>query len=255
MRNFNTKKTLGQNFIFDKNLLIKISNSIRSKSINSIIEIGPGLGTLTHFLHKKKYKQLILIEKDIRLIEVLKKKFDETKVTILNIDAIDFDYNINSLRHSIIVGNLPFNVSVDLLYLWTKYKNWPPQHDKMILMFQKEVANRIMALPKNKSYGKLSVVIQSRYKVKKLLDVPASAFTPRPKVDASVLEFTPFTDFRLIDINKIDKVAKDAFSQRRKKIKNNMSNYLSEINNLSISSDLRPEDLTVLDYCNIAKKI
>tara|TARA_A100001011_G_scaffold301860_1_gene315421 strand:- start:32 stop:796 length:765 start_codon:yes stop_codon:yes gene_type:complete len=250
-----TKKSLGQNFIFDKNLLIKISNSIKSKSTNSIIEIGPGLGTLTDFLYKKKYKQLILIEKDIRLIQFLKKKFNETKVTILNIDAINFNYNINSLKHSIIVGNLPFNVSVDLLYLWTKYKNWPPQHDKMVLMFQKEVANRIMALPKNKSYGKLSVVIQSRYKIKKLIDVPASAFTPRPKVDAIILEFTPFNDFGLIDINKIDKIAKDAFSQRRKKIKNNMSSYLTEIKNLSINPDLRPEDLTVLDYCNIAKKI
>ncbi len=250
-----TKKSLGQNFIFDKNLLVKISNSIKSKSINSIIEIGPGLGTLTDFLYKKKYKQLILIEKDNRLIENLKKKFNETKVKIVNIDAINFDYNNNSLRNSIIVGNLPFNVSVDLLYLWTKYRNWPPQHDKMILMFQKEVANRIIALPKNKSYGKLSVVIQSRYKVKKLIDVPASVFTPRPKVNAIVLEFTPFNDYGLIDINKIDKVAKTAFSQRRKKIKNNMSNYLREIKSLSISTDLRPEDLTVLDYCNIAKSI
>ena len=250
-----TKKSLGQNFIFDKNLLAKISKSIKSKSINSIIEIGPGLGTLTDFLYKKKYKQLILIEKDTRLIQTLKKRFNDTKVTILNIDALNFNYNTNSLRHSIIVGNLPFNVSVDLLYLWTKSNNWPPQHDKMILMFQKEVANRIMALPKNKSYGKLSVVIQSRYKIKKLIDVPASAFTPRPKVDAIILEFTPFNDFGLIDINKIDKVAKDAFSQRRKKIKNNMSNYLSEIKSLSISPDMRPEDLTVLEYCNIAKKI
>ena len=251
----NTKKSLGQNFIFDKNLLAKISKSIKSKSINSIIEIGPGLGTLTDFLYKKKYKQLILIEKDTRLIQTLKKRFNDTKVTILNIDALNFNYNTNSLRHSIIVGNLPFNVSVDLLYLWTKSNNWPPQHDKMILMFQKEVANRIMALPKNKSYGKLSVVIQSRYKIKKLIDVPASTFTPRPKVDAIILEFTPFNDFGLIDINKIDKVAKDAFSQRRKKIKNNMSNYLSEIKSLSISPDMRPEDLTVLEYCNIAKKI
>ncbi len=251
----NTKKSLGQNFIFDKNLLAKISKSIKSKSINLIIEIGPGLGTLTDFLYKKKYKQLILIEKDTRLIQTLKKRFNDTKVTILNIDALNFNYNTNSLRHSIIVGNLPFNVSVDLLYLWTKSNNWPPQHDKMILMFQKEVANRIMALPKNKSYGKLSVVIQSRYKIKKLIDVPASTFTPRPKVDAIILEFTPFNDFGLIDINKIDKVAKDAFSQRRKKIKNNMSNYLSEIKSLSISPDMRPEDLTVLEYCNIAKKI
>jgi len=251
----NTKKSLGQNFIFDKNLLIKISNCIKSKTTNSIIEIGPGLGTLTDFLYKKKYKQLVLIEKDKRFIKNLKKKFNESKVEILNIDAINFDYNINSLRHSIIVGNLPFNVSVDLLYLWTKYKNWPPQHDKMVLMFQKEVANRITALPKSKSYGKLSVVIQSRYRIKKLINIPSSAFTPRPKVDATVLEFTPFSDFGLIDINKIDKVAKDAFSQRRKKIKNNMSNYISEINDLSISLDLRPEDLTVLDYCNIAKSI
>ena len=251
----NTKKSLGQNFIFDKNLLIKISNSIETKSVNSIIEIGPGLGTLTNFLYKKKYKRLILIEKDIRLIENLKKKFDKKKVTILNIDAINFDYNKNSLKHSIIVGNLPFNISVDLLYLWTKYKNWPPKHNKMILMFQKEVANRIMALPKNKSYGKLSVVIQSRYKIKKLIDVSASAFSPRPKVDAIVLEFTPFNDFGLIDINKIDMVAKDAFSQRRKKIRNNMSNYINEIVSLSISLDLRPEDLTVSDYCNIAKSI
>jgi len=251
----NTKKSLGQNFIFDKNLLIKISNCIKSKTTNSIIEIGPGLGTLTDFLYIKKYKQLVLIEKDKRFIENLKKKFNESKVEILNIDAINFDYNVNSLRNSIIVGNLPFNVSVDLLYLWTKYKNWPPQHDKMVLMFQKEVANRITALPKSKSYGKLSVVIQSRYKIKKLINIPASAFTPRPKVDAIVLEFTPFSDFGLIDINKIDKVAKDAFSQRRKKIKNNMSNYISKINELSISLDLRPEDLTVLDYCNIAKSI
>ena len=249
------KKSLGQNFIFDKNLLSKISNSINSKQTNPIIEIGPGLGTLTEFLYKKKYKQLILIEKDTRLIENLKRKFDETKVKILNIDALNFDYNISYLKHSIIVGNLPFNVSVDLLYLWTKYKEWPPQHDKMVLMFQKEVANRILALPKNKSYGKLSIVIQSRYRIKKLLDIPASAFTPKPKVDAVVLEFTPFNDFGFIDINKIDKVARDAFSQRRKKIKNNMSNYLNEIKSLSISSDLRPEDLTVLDYCNIAKII
>ncbi len=252
---FENKKSLGQNFIFDKNLLIKISNSIKSKSTNSIIEIGPGLGTLTDYLQKKNYKKLILLEKDNRLIENLKKKFDKTKVEILNIDALNFNYNKSSLRNSIIVGNLPFNVSVDLLYLWTKYKNWPPQHDKMVLMFQKEVANRIMASPKNKFYGKLSVVIQSRYKIKKLMDVSASAFTPRPKVDAIVLEFTPFNDFGFIDINKIDKVAKDAFSHRRKKIKNNMSNYLREIDSLSISSNLRPEDLTVLDYCNIAKSI
>ena len=213
------------------------------------------MGRLLIFSPKKNYKQLILLEKDKRLIGNLKKNFYKKKIEIFNIDALSFDYNISSLKNSIIVGNLPFNVSVDLLYLWTKQKKWPPNHTKMVLMFQKEVANRIMALPKNKSYGKLSIVIQSRYKIKKLLDVPASAFTPKPKVDAILLEFTPFNDFRFIDINRIDLVAKEAFSQRRKKIKNNMSSFLDVIKNLSINSDLRPEDLTVLDYCNIAKNI
>jgi 16S rRNA (adenine1518-N6/adenine1519-N6)-dimethyltransferase len=122
-------------------------------------------------------------------------------------------------------------------------------------MFQKEVANRIIADPNNKSYGKLSIVIQSRYRINKLLDVPSSLFTPPPKVDGTILEFTPHNDYRLIDIEKIDEVSKSAFSQRRKKIKNNMSKYIHILDMLSIDKNLRPENLNVNDYCEIAKKI
>ena len=122
-------------------------------------------------------------------------------------------------------------------------------------MFQKEVANRIMADPNNKSYGKLSIVIQSRYRINKLLDVPSSIFTPPPKVDGTILEFTPHNDYRLINIDKIDEVSKAAFSQRRKKIKNNMSKYIQILDMLSIDHNLRPENLTVKDYCEIAKNI
>ena len=122
-------------------------------------------------------------------------------------------------------------------------------------MFQKEVANRIIADPNNKSYGKLSIVIQSRYRINKLLDVPSSLFTPSPKVDGTILEFTPHNDYRSIDIEKIDKVSKSAFSQRRKKIKNNMSKYIHILDMLSIDKNLRPENLNVNDYCEIAKKI
>jgi 16S rRNA (adenine1518-N6/adenine1519-N6)-dimethyltransferase len=122
-------------------------------------------------------------------------------------------------------------------------------------MFQKEVANRIMASPNNKSYGKLSIVIQSRYRINKLLDVQSKLFTPPPKVDGVILEFIPHNDYRLIDIDKIDEVSKSAFSQRRKKIKNNMIKYIEILDILSIDTSLRPENLSVSDYCEIAKNI
>jgi len=253
--NIKNKKSLGQNFIFDKNFLKKISSFIETNSDNILIEIGPGPGTLTEFLYKKKFKKLILIEKDLRLLDKLNNNFCSNKIDIFNEDALNFDFQLNNLKNSIIVGNLPFNISVDLLYLWTKLKKWPPNQVKMILMFQKEVANRIMAGPNNKSYGKLSIVIQSRYRINKLLDVPSSIFTPPPKVDGAILEFTPHNDYRLINIDKIDEVSKAAFSQRRKKIKNNMIKYIQILDMLSIDHNLRPENLSVKDYCEIAKNI
>jgi 16S rRNA (adenine1518-N6/adenine1519-N6)-dimethyltransferase len=112
-----------------------------------------------------------------------------------------------------------------------------------------------MAGPNNKSYGKLSIVIQSRYRINKLLDVQSKLFTPPPKVDGVILEFIPHNDYRLIDIDKIDEVSKSAFSQRRKKIKNNMIKYIEILDILSIDTSLRPENLSVSDYCEIAKNI
>ena len=250
-----TKKSLGQNFIFDKNFLRKISSFIQSDINDIIIEIGPGPGTLTEYLFNKKYKKIILIEKDLRLIDNLNKKFISKKIEILNEDVLSFDFQKETVKNSILIGNLPFNISVDLLYKLTKVKNWPPNQKKMVLMFQKEVANRIIANPNNKAYGKLSIVIQSRYYINKLLDVPASMFTPIPKVDGTILEFIPHNNFRLVNINSIDEVSKSAFSQRRKKIKNNMINYIDIIKKLSIDQNLRPENLSVSDYCEIAKNI
>ena len=253
--NVRAKKSLGQNFIFDKNFLKKISDLIITEPNNIIIEVGPGPGTLTEYLFKKDYKEMILIEKDHRLINNLNEKFLDKKVAIFNDDALNFDYQNSSIDRSVIIGNLPFNISVDLLYIWTKTKKWPPKQERMILMFQKEVGDRILAIPNNKSYGKLSVVIQSRYSIKKLLDVPSYLFSPAPKVDAVILEFTPHNNFISVDINKIDEVSKAAFSQRRKKIKNNMINYIEIIKKLAIDQNLRPENLSVFDYCEIAKNI
>ena len=246
------KKSLGQNFIFDEIYLDKISDLINSNKENIIIEIGSGPGTLTGRLLSKNYKKIILIEKDRRFIKNLEIICYGKNAKILNEDALHFNFQDSNITNSIIVGNLPFNISVELLYNWTKVNKWPPKQNKMILMFQKEVANRIIANPNCKSYGKLSVVIQSRYKIKELLKVPSEVFTPSPKVDATILELTPHSDYQAIDINKIDMVAKTAFSQRRKKIKNTMRAYTEVMKKLSIDENLRPEDLLVSDYCKIA---
>ena len=250
-----TKKSLGQNFIFDKNFLKKISDTIISNKENTIIEIGPGPGTLTEFLCNKDYKQLILIEKDDRLFKNLDNQFSNKNTKVINLDALDYDYQGPINENSIIVGNLPFNVSIELLYKWTKVTTWPPRQLKMILMFQKEVANRIIATQNSKSYGKLSVVVQWRYNVQKLFDVPSKIFTPKPKVDGTILEFQPHNNYKSIDINKIDKITKLAFSQRRKKIKNTMSEYIELIRSHSIDENLRAENLSVADFCLLAELI
>ena len=250
-----TKKSLGQNFIFDKNFLNKISNRIISNKEKTIIEIGPGLGTLTEYLFKKDFKKLILIEKDDKLFKNLDNQFSSKNTKIINLDALDYDYQSSVNENSIIVGNLPFNISIELLYKWTKTKRWPPRQLKMILMFQKEVANRIIANPNSKSYGKLSVVVQSRYNVKKLFDVPSKIFIPKPKVDGTILEFNPHNNYKSIDINKIDEIAKLAFSQRRKKIKNTMSEHIELIRNHSIDENLRAENLSVAEFCQLARCI
>ena len=166
---------------------------------------------------------------------------------------MNYNYQQSENNNSIIVGNLPFNIATELLYIWTKIDNWPPVQTKMVLMFQKEVANRIIAIPNNKSYGKLSVVMQSRYKIKKLLDVPAKVFSPPPKVDGTVLEFIPHNEFNSVHIDKIDQIAKIAFSQRRKKIKNNLKDYLSILDRLEIDVNLRAENLSVENYYSIAR--
>ena len=206
-------------------------------------------------MFKKNYKKLILIEKDNRLITNLNEKFNSKNTVIVNDDALNYNFNNNNFKKTIITGNLPFNISVELLYRWVSVEKWPPPYSSMYLMFQKEVANRIMAKPNTKSYGKLSVIIQSRFKVSKLINVAASVFTPVPKVDAIVLKFISHNDFKLKDIKKINLVTTTAFSQRRKMIRTTLKKYDTIMNELNINQTLRPEDLCVDDYCKISNLI
>ena len=248
------KKSLGQNFITDENFLQKLSSLIITDNNSLIIEIGPGKGALTKELIKKEIEQILVIEKDDRLINNLKifsKEFKNLKV--IHDDALKIDYNKIIKKNSIIVGNLPFNISSNLLINWISLNNWPPLYRKMYLMFQKEVGERILASHGSKQYGRLSVITQSRCKIKKLIIAKSKIFNPEPKVDGIVLEFTPHSKNIDMDIKNLEIIVRNAFSQRRKKIKTTLSSYIHYLDQLSINTNLRPENLSVTEYCKLAK--
>ncbi len=251
------KKSLGQNFIDNKSFLNKLSNKIITDDNTDIIEIGPGTGSLTNYLKKKKFKNLFLIEKDDALsIKLYDKYKNDKKIQIYNKDALTFNLsNLSKGKEIIIVGNLPFNISSQLLINWISYDNWPPFYNRMYLMFQKELGKRIISKINNKSYGKLSVLVQSRCRVKELIDAPSHIFYPKPKVDGIVLELTPIDTFIDVNLEKLKIVLKAAFENRRKKIKNSMSDYKFYFDNWEIEKNLRPENLEVEKYCFLAKNI
>ncbi len=250
------KKSLGQNFIIDENFIRKLSSLISTNNNSFIIEIGPGKGALTKELIKKKVRQISVIEKDNHLIdnlEVFSKKFKNFDV--IHQDALKINYNEFIEKNTIIVGNLPFNISSSLLMKWIFLEKWPPLYKKMYLMFQKEVGERILAIHGTKKYGRLSVIIQSRCKVKKLIIAKSNIFKPSPKVDGVVLEFTPHKEYLDVDINILEVIVKKAFNQRRKKIKSTLSTHIQCLNRLSIDTNLRPENLSVQQYCELSKLI
>ena len=249
------KKSLGQNFIHDENFLIKLSNIIKSGQETTIIEIGPGRGALTKHLLQKKYKKIIAIEKDGNLIKYLE-RYKNKKISIINADALKFNLlNLNIRNESIIVGNLPFNISSQLLIKWTKFDNWPPFYKKMYLMFQKELGERIIAKVNTKSYGRISVLSQSRFNIKKSLIAPSGIFIPKPKVDGVVLEFSPIKKYKNVNIEKLENILRKAFSQRRKKIRSSLRNYQNTLKENNFNIDQRAENLTVEEYCRLSHLI
>ena len=249
------KKSLGQNFIQNKNFLEKLSNKIITNHNTDIIEIGPGTGSLTEYLKKKEFNNLILIEKDFKLSKILNEKYkSKDNIKVYNEDALTFDLSaVSKSNEVILVSNLPFNISSQLLIKWISYHRWPPFYNKMYLMFQKELGKRITSKINNKSYGKLSVLAQSRCDIKELFEAPSNIFYPKPKVDGIVLEFIPIASFSDIDFDKLKIILKAAFENRRKKIKNSLSDYRFYFDNWEIEKDLRPENIEVKKYCLLAK--
>ena len=255
---FKAKKSLGQNFLIDKNIIKRIIQEGKITAIETVLEIGPGTGNLTEEIIKQKPKKIILIEKDNKLSEELLLKFGNT-VEIINDDILEIEENNLSLDQILVFGNLPYNISTKILTKWicnVKNKFW---FKKLILMFQKEVADRIVAEVNTKNYGRLSVISQWKMNIKKIIDIKPYSFYPKPKILSTLLEFTPKNNFiHINDIKNLEKITKTLFNKRRKMIKNSIFNIvnkedLSKIN-FNINLNSRPENIKPEEYYFLAKE-
>ena len=259
---FKHKKRLGQNFLINKDIIKKIADiGIINKDTN-IIEIGPGSGSLTEELLKRNPKQIFAIEFDKDLsnyLEKIKNNYQNFNYEIS--DALTFDEKKIFKKNSIIFGNLPYNISLKLLIKWIYSDPWPPFYDQMILMFQKEVAERIVATSNNKKYGRISILTDARLDVKFHFNISKKEFNPMPKVDSSVLSFTPKknTKFKLKDLNILSDLTKIIFNTKRKIISKTLRKILNEkelkIIDFNNIKNLRPENLDFSFYYKLVDLI
>ena len=251
------KKSLGQNFLIDANILEKIVNVTQIKEKN-IMEIGPGTGALTSYILKKNPKKLIVIEKDKNLAEILKQNFKE-EVTVINKDILEIDENSLIREKFTVFGNLPYNISTEILSKWIinlKDEFW---FDHLVLMFQKEVANRIISKFNTSTYGRLSILANWKLKVDKICDIKPESFSPKPKVDSSLLLLTPKNKiFKIKDPKNLEKVTRVFFSHRRKMLKkpfNQLFNGDQKIlDKLKIDLNLRPQNLDFETYYKLTSE-
>ena len=252
------KKSLGQNFLSDKNIIKSIVDIGNIKNNNVIIEIGPGTGNLTEFILKKKPKKFFVIEKDSNLVKLLYERFNN-KLNIINKDVLKFKLNIISKEKFIIYGNLPYNISTQILTKWIKDREKFESCKKLILMFQKEVANRIIAKTNSKNYGRLSIISNWRLDVKREFDISSNSFFPKPKVDSTLLSFIPKRKYYNINNpENLEKITKIFFNQRRKMIKNPLKQIFKNpdivVEKLNLDVNLRPQNLSPLNYFEITKE-
>ena len=249
------KKSLGQNFLIDKNILNKIVNLINIED-KFILEVGPGTGNLTSLILDKKPKKFYVIEKDNELASNLRKIFED-KLIVINKDVLEIDETSLFNENVTVFGNLPYNISTEILSKWIinlKDKFW---FDNLILMFQKEVADRIIAKFNSSKYGRLSILSNWKLNVTKICDIKPSSFLPKPKIDSSLLFFSPKNNFYFIENGKnLEIVTRTFFNHRRKMIKkpfNKLFNGNDKIlEKLQIDLKLRPQNLNFDKYYQLA---
>ncbi len=240
------KKSLGQNFLIDKNILNKIINLTNVENKN-ILEVGPGTGNLTSLILKNKPKKFLVIEKDLKLAKLLEEKFRDNLI-IINEDILKIEENSLSKEKLIVFGNLPYNISTQILSKWiTNLKDfyW---FDKLILMFQKEVADRIIADFNTSFYGRLSILSNWRLNIRKICDIKAECFLPKPKIASTLLEFYPKKNFyKINDAKNLEIITRIFFNHRRKMLRKPFNKLFNGNNaivkKLKIDLNLRPQNL------------
>ena len=245
------KNSLGQNFLIDREVLEKITNVVQIKD-KTILEVGPGTGNLTSFILKKKPKKMFVIEKDDELAINLNETFKD-QLTIINDDILQVDENLIFKNKVTVFGNLPYNISTEILSKWitqTKDEFW---FNNLILMFQKEVADRIIAKFNTSDYGRLSILSNWKLNVEKICDIKPESFSPRPKIDSSLLFFSPKKNFyKIKDPKNLEKVTRIFFNHRRKMLKKPFNQLFNGdqrvLNEFKIDLNLRPQNLDFDTY-------
>jgi len=240
------KKSLGQNFLVDKNVLEKIINVTTIKGKN-ILEIGPGTGNLTKFIFKKNPKKVYVIEKDNLLASILKKKFQD-KINIFNKDVLEINENLLINEKVTVFGNLPYNISTEILCKWIINLNDSFWFNDLVLMFQKEVADRIIAKSNTSYYGRLSILANWKLNIKKICDIKPESFYPKPKINSTLLFFTPKKEYySLKNPKNLEKVTRIFFNHRRKMLKKPFNQLFNGnqtiLDKLKIDLNLRPQNL------------
>jgi len=258
---FYPKKSLGQNFLVDKNIINKIVRIGEIDDKKNILEIGPGTGHLTDKILDGRPKQIAIIEKDKNLYLYLKEKYKSYRnINIINNDILDLINNKIKYRDVIVFGNLPYNISTQVLSKLILLNSWPPWYNKLILMFQKEVADRIVARKNSKNFSRLSVLVNWRLNVKRHFDISKNSFFPKPKVDSTLLSFQPKKLFKynIQNPKNLEMVTRILFSSPRKMINKNLNKLFVKnktlINSLNIDLKQRPKELDCEVYYRIAEK-
>ena len=255
------KKSLGQNFLIDKNIInkiIKIGNIEKNKTV---LEIGPGYGNLTRSIASMNPNKVFAIEKDKKLTSFLKENFKSfNKIEIVNDDIFNIIKNKNLEQNIIVFGNLPYNISTQILASLILLEKWPPWYEILIFMFQKEVADRILAKKNTRDFGRLSILCNWRLNIKKHFNVSKNCFYPKPKINSTVLSFKPKknNEFNIKNPKNLEKVTRALFSNRRKMINKNflkLFNYDKSVaKELSLKLNQRPEELSNEMFYKITMK-
>ena len=254
------KKSLGQNFLLDLNLTSKIARYAGNLKQSDVLEIGPGPGGLTRSVLNGGARQVVSIEKDNRCIAALEEiqSLFPGRLRLLQGDALSMNVTQYLTDPIKIIANLPYNIGTELLVRWLNSKNWPSFWQSMTLMFQKEVANRIVARPGSKAYGRLSVMSQWRCNTKIAFNIPATAFTPPPKVESAVVHFEALNEPKFpAEVDKLEFVVSKAFNQRRKMLRGALKGHFINVEeglfSIGVLPTKRAENITVQEYCAMSQ--